>query len=509
VTVFQVRGGEAVPTAVRRFAAAVVLALVAVACGTRVSDQQAADEAREDARRAGLAARSAVVGGEGASGGEDVAGVDGGPAAGPTPEGTAAPGGGGTGTGSGGTATGPGGAGGAGGSGGPTATLPPGGNGGATDVGVTASEIKVGWVGTLTGPVPGLFRGALIGTQAFTAYQNSQGGLFGRRIRVVPADDALDSGKNRAGHLQLKDQVFAFVGSFSVVDDGGISVLRDCGCPDIGAALTRAHAALPNTFSPQPQRPGWRTGGLNYFKQHYPKDVIEHVAQFVAAVQSAREIAADQRRVMEALGYKIVYSREVQPNETNYTGDVIQMRNRGVRMITFQGEVGQMARLANAMYQQNFKVDLPNWGNAIYDSNVFKIAPKQALEGSMLDQVYALFLGEDAGRIPEVALFNQWMRRIDPNQPLDLFAMYGWISARLFVEAAQKVGPQLTRAKLLDTLRGMGSWDANGMIAPVNIGQKRPSDCGMLFTIRDGKFVRVLPTDNRNFDCSLGGYMYL
>jgi ABC-type branched-subunit amino acid transport system substrate-binding protein len=485
-----------------------VLAVIGAACGTRVSDQQAADEAREDARRAGLAVRAGLVaGGEAAAQDGAVGGADGSPGA----------------DGAGGATSGSEATDGTGGpvagrdtgdavdrSGSPgavRASVPPGGNGGATDVGVTANEIKVGWVGTLTGPVPGLFRGALIGTQAFMAYQNSQGGLYGRRIRVVPADDALDSGKNRAGHLQLKDQVLAFVGSFSVNDDGGISVLRDCGCPDIGAALTRAHAALPNTFSPQPQRPGWRTGGLNYFKQRYPREVIEHVAFFNAAVQSAREIAADQRKVMEALGYKIVYSREVQPNETNFTGDVIQMRNRGVRMLTFQGDVGNMARLATAMYQQNFKVDLPNWGNAIYDSNLFKMAPKQAFEGSMLDQVYALFLGEDAASIPEVALFNQWMRRIDPNQPIDLFSMYGWISARLFVEAAQKVGPQLTRARLLDTLRGMGTWDANGMIAPVNVGQKRPSDCGMVFTVRDGKFVRVRPATG--WDCGSGGYMYL
>src|SRR4030095_5029227 len=93
--------------------------------------------------------------------------------------------------------------------------------GGASDTGVTATEIRVGWVGTLSGPVPGLFRGALIGTNAFFNYLNSQGGLMGRQVKVLPADDALDSGKNRAAHLQLKDKVFSFVGSFSVNDDGG------------------------------------------------------------------------------------------------------------------------------------------------------------------------------------------------------------------------------------------------------------------------------------------------
>ena len=124
-------------------------------------------------------------------------------------------------------------------------------------------------MGTLSGPVPGLFRGALVGTQAATAYQNSLGGVFGRKLKVQVADDAFDSGRNRAGHLQLKDQVLSFVGSFSVNDDGGISVLRDCKCPDIGAALTQAHADLPTTFSPQPIKPGWRGSFFRYIKAQY------------------------------------------------------------------------------------------------------------------------------------------------------------------------------------------------------------------------------------------------
>src|SRR5436309_14808943 len=62
---------------------------------------------------------------------------------------------------------------------------------------------------------------------------------------------------------------------------------------------------------------------------------------------------------MEGLGMKIVYGREVQPNEQNYTGDVVQMQNNHVRMLAWQGDVGNMSRMAAAMHQQGFKVDLP------------------------------------------------------------------------------------------------------------------------------------------------------
>jgi ABC-type branched-subunit amino acid transport system substrate-binding protein len=471
-------------------AAVLVAALVAAGCGSRASEEQVRAEARADALAAGIRAGAAGGGTD-----AEVAGSEFDTASGEN----GVTGGGATGAGgaAGGASTGAGRAPGA----------PAGGNGGATDVGLSATEMKLGWVGTLTGPVPGLFRGALIGAQAAAAYQNSRGGLFGRSVKVVAGDDSLDSGKNRAAHLQLKDQVFAFVGSFSVNDDGGVGVMDECKCPDIGGALSANRLNSAMHYDPQPSKPGWRSAAFNYYKSKYPKEVIEKVAFFVSAIESARAIARNERAVMESLGYKVVYTREVQANEVNFTGDIIQMRNQGVKMLIYQGDVGNMSRMAKAMRDQGFKVEVANWGNAIYDDNAFSIAGKEALEGAVIDQVYSMFKGEDAGRVPEVALFNQWMKRTDPKQAVDLFSMYGWVSMRLYFEAAEKAGAQLTRAKLLAELAKIGTWDANGMVAPVNVGQKKASDCIMMMKIVDGKFTRLHPT-GQTFDCGLGPYIY-
>lgn len=468
------------------------LVLLASACGSRVSDDQARAEIAQDF-------------GAGGSGSATNAAGSGGNAATQSAEGSGAAAGARSASGD---ATGPNAAPGAAGSsdgGAPAAVRSV---GGATDVGVTATEIRIGNVSTLTGPVPGLFRGALIGTQAFAAYQNSRGGLFGRQLRVLSGDDQLDSGKNRAAHLQLKDQVLAFVGSFSVSDDGGASVLEDCKCPDIGGSLAKVRFNLPNHISPQPQPDGWRSGPPRFFARRFPKEVREHWALFGSAVESTRAIRRGMQAIYERFGFKVVYFREIEPNRQSFTGDVIQMQREGVRSLSWQGDVGNMARLARDMRQQNFVVDLANWGNSIYDRNAFTIAGEEALEGALIDQVYALFAGEDAKKIPEVALFNEWMKRIDPNQPVDLFSMYGWISGRLFVDAMQKASSP-TRAKLLAGMKTITRWDANGMVAPVNPAGKKASDCFFVFTITKGTFKRVFPSDGRSFACDVGPYMYL
>jgi hypothetical protein len=183
------------------------------------------------------------------------------------------------------------------------------------------------------------------------------------------------------------------------------------------------------------------------------------------------------------------------------------MRNAGVQMIAWEGDVGGMSRMAAAMRQQGFSVPLPNWGGALYDDNAVKIAGSDAIEGSVIDNVYGMFKGEDGGRIPEIATFDQWMARTDPSQVVDLFAFYGWLSGRLFELAADKAGAVVTRQKMLTALSQIGTWDDQGGIAPINAGQKKPSDCFMLFTIHNGKYLRTFPTD-KNYSCDFGGFVF-
>ncbi|MGQ0830487.1 MAG: ABC transporter substrate-binding protein [Microthrixaceae bacterium] len=471
----------------RRHAAVglVICALVAGACGGRISQQQVRAEAAQDGVSFG--------------GGSGTGQSDGG-----TGVGTDGTGDGGVGTtGTGGTDGGTSGStSGSGGPGDPGKTTPPGGNGGATDVGVTKDRIYLGNVSTLSGPVPGLFRGALVGAQAWAAMVNSQGGIDGRLIEIKSGDDGLDTGRNKNAHKALKGSVFGFLGSFSVTDGGGVSELAGTNIPDVGVPLDPNRFKLPNNFAPVPVPPGWETGPAKYYMKTFGPNPMKKTALFVSAVETARISARRERAVLESLGYEIVYTREVQPNEPNYTGDVIQMQRQGVQTVMWEGQADQIAALWKEMAQQNFHPTLLNPGSTSYSEAFLKVAGAGA-EGSRIDVTHALFLDPN-NPLPEVKLFREWMARVDPNQDVDLFALFAWTSGRLLEKALHDAGPAITRDKVLAKLATVNRFDGNGIIAPTNPAGKKATDCFLVIRVQGGKFVREHPATG--FDCTTGGF---
>lgn len=468
----------------RRVAAALlVLVTVAAACGGRLSEEEIRAELGADGAGGGIDAENA----SGTSDGTSTA-DDGSPDGDAPTDGSE-------------TAGASGSAGGsavvdeAGDTGGaaPEAAAPEGGNGGATDVGVTETEITLGNVSTLSGPVPGLFRGALVGTQAAYAYQNSQGGLFGRTFKVVSGDDNFDAGQNRSRHKELKDKVFAFSGSFSLSDVAGVPEIESAGVLDVGRALGKQRQDLATHISPFPFAVGWPTTGCEYLKQRFGAEKIKRMAIFWGNADAARSNAAWQQQACEAVGFEFVYGREFQATETNFTTDAIQMQSREVEGYLIVFDVTGIARFMKSMNQQGFVPPIRYPSPAAYDSGLFNAAGGGGpVNGAVIGMGNVLYLGQDAN-VPEVALFLEWMKKVDPTQKVDIFAFYGWLSGRLMIEAMKEVGPQVTREAMLAQLQSMHAWDNFGMTEPLDIGAKKPGVCEAYLEIVDGAFKRVHP----------------
>ena len=473
----------------------VLLGVFAAGCGTQVDPdirRQAADALLSTGGGAGGSSATAaddVLAEDGTVVGADGEAVDAG-------SGTTTSGGGTTGSGpatggTSGTAVG----------GGAGAPAPAGGNGGATDIGVTATSITVGNVASLSGPIPGLFEGAVNGTNAYIKYVNSTGGVYGRKLKLAVGDDQNECGANQNRYRDLSPKVFAFVGGFSVFDECSARVMRpQPKVPLVQYALSGAANALPNLFSPQASVPGYATGPFEYWNNKYgdkTKKVGSVYSQNAAAADSHRAISAAAKSV----GWKFIYERGAASTEQDFTADIVRMRQDGVELVFLMATTAQnAARIKRAADSQNFK---PVWiVQVAYDQSFITFAGgPEAAEGVEGANLFSLYFGADEGkRVSEVGLYQQWMKRNNPKANLDVFSLYGWTSAKLFVQALKDAGPKATRAGLLASLKKVEKYDADGMLAPSGPATKRPATCYVLWQIKGGKYVRVDPAKGYRCD---------
>ena len=357
--------------------------------------------------------------------------------------------------------------------------------------GVTPTAVDIGNVSTLS-VVPGLFKGAVVGTEAYAAYVNSMGGVHGRKIVVQPADDKFSGAGNRQATQSAIENDFALVGSFSLQDSyGGALLAQNPGMPDVSVALDLKTNHLPNVFSAVPALGGWLTGPLEYFKQQFPS-TVDKAATLVAGTPSSQTDWAGEKYALEKVGFKVVYDPVYPVSQTDFTQNVIQMKNLGVKILFIdQMPANYASALLKALVQQNFhpKVVL---GAATYSNAlVAESGGASAVNGSYLDQNYSLYLGGDARAIPAVGTFLHWVAKTSPGFQPDLFTLYGWLSAELFTQALQNAGTNPSRGSLLQALSKITSFDGNHIIAPTDPAAKKVGNCYIIGEVVNGQFVRT------------------
>ena len=212
--------------------------------------------------------------------------------------------------------------------------LPAEGNGGATDVGVTATSLRIGVIADLAGPVPGLFQGAVAGTQAYVAKVNAEGGIFGRTLKLDVYDSQMDCGQYTAATQSLLRKDFAEVGSFSLYDGCGVAALKASPTfADVHEALQNSAQTSANNFSVAPFERGWRTGPLAYLHKRFG-DRFSHIGSIYASVGGGAESWARAKAAVEHEGGHVDIARFLEPKIAKILGIDMSAVPIGPRIVT-------------------------------------------------------------------------------------------------------------------------------------------------------------------------------
>jgi hypothetical protein len=367
--------------------------------------------------------------------------------------------------------------------------------------GVTKSTITIGHIADISGPIPGLMLGSQQGMQAWAAYVNSTGGIDGRKIVLDNKDSALNCTNFTSEIASIAQSDFAMIGSASAADTCGLTTLKaNPNFIDIPAFFVGTnYITLPNVYVAAAQPVGWRDGQYVWIKNKYGVAATKKFAALYSTVIAAEYHA--QMAAASSVGYQEVYNRGIGLTESNFTPDILRMKADGVEVVDLSSLTpAQDADFEQQASQQSFHPDAVL--AFAYDASLPKLLGHSPEANNLVIPLNtALYLGQDAKAVPEIATMLKWLHMTNPGATMTQYAAESWGAGLLFEQAMKTLGSNPTQAGLNTALSHVTSFSGSGLYPTQNPGQKIPNGCEVISGYKNGTFARIDPATAPGFYC--------
>lgn len=356
--------------------------------------------------------------------------------------------------------------------------------------GITDKTIKIANASDVSGPVPGIFESAQEATRAYAAYFNSSSDICGRKLEVINLDSRTDAGADQQAYARACESSFAAVGSMSAFDSGGAATAQKCGLPDIRSTIVNPERQKCTTcFAAQAVETGMVPDAMVKWFIKNNKAATQHVAVLYINAGASPSNAKAQASAWGKAGWKIDYLQSIDVAEFNFAPYVQQMKNKGIKFVTYLGPYQNTIKLQQAMKQQGFKADVFLQDATIYDQKYVKQAGAIG-NGTYVYMSNALF--SDTSN-KEMQLYLAWLRQVKPGATPTFYGLYAWSAARLFVEQSLALGGKLDRKSLVSSMGKVTKWTSNGLHAPFGVGPGKMTPCQLVIQLNSGKWKQVSP----------------
>jgi ABC-type branched-subunit amino acid transport system substrate-binding protein len=362
--------------------------------------------------------------------------------------------------------------------------------------GVTDTEVVVGITAPLSGPAA-LWGNISLGAKAWADHINAQGGIHGRKIKVILKDDGYNPAKAMANLRQMKGKVFAVVG---LLGTAVVNASKDFFAQNNIPLITAyGDTRIWTRVSPK---------SLKYAFITYPDYVDEgqYLATWAVKNLGSKKIAvfyqnddfgkmglAGVKKGLAATGgrAKLVSAVPVEVTERALSTHALKLKESGADTLVLYATPVHGAiitkTIAKVGYQPKVVASFP-----LADAIMYKIAGP-TWEGTYVGVPGNVDLpGSDpaADRVVDILV------KYNPKLKASTFlALYGATSMMQLAEGLQNAGPNLTPESMIAGMEKIKDWKPEGLGARITYGpdRRQGNNAIRLGQAKGGKVVGVEP----------------
>ena len=353
--------------------------------------------------------------------------------------------------------------------------------------GVSDDRVLFGQSAAFSGPAQALGHAMRLGIEAAFAEQNQAGGVHGRMLELVTADDRYEPGFAFANTRDLitKERVFALIG--------------EVGTPTSRSAVPLAESRAVPFVAPFTGAGFLRDPDLNSvvnLRASYAQET-EHMVERLTEDLGVTRVAVMYQNdsygqsglngVIEALdkrGLAPVATWYYERNSSAVKAAVFHIGDADPEAVIF---IGAYQPVAKAITLLRMDIDPVFMAVSFVGSNALAQELGDDAPGVYVTQVVPI--PDDAGT-PVVAEYREALSEFDPSAAPGFVSLEGYLAGRLAIVALEACGADLTRECFLSAFSELGAVDLSGVSLEYGPGDNQGSDEVLLTVINDdGRFV--------------------
>jgi branched-chain amino acid transport system substrate-binding protein len=351
--------------------------------------------------------------------------------------------------------------------------------------GVTDTEITIGITGPLSGPAAAW--GAIAqASEAYAKYVNDQGGVHGRKLKIVLKDDGYNPGRAVANFNEMKDSVFAVIGT---VGTAVLNANKDL------VAESKLPLIYPlgnvQVFARQPREK------VKTVFQVYPDyaDEAEFLVGQAATLEKVKKIAlfgqnddygkqaldGVKRALPKNPGVSLVGEVFYEVTDRELATQANKLKESGAEAVLLYATPVHAANIVKEMAKVGYRPKIFA-SFTLYDRDTMFRLLGDLWEGVYFDSAFGLRGEPAADKIIDIVVKN------DPKlKGREGFCIQGGADILILVEGLKRAGKDLTREKFIAAMETIKDYTEEGLITGITFGPDRHHGLNAVRLMKTGK----------------------